>query len=92
MKGLTVFHLTNCPYCINAKKALAQLCGDKPQYADIPIEWIEESEEPERTSGYDYYYVPSFFLGKEKLYEAHPGESYEECLENVRGCLEKALA
>lgn len=91
MKELTAFYLTDCPYCINAKAALAELCKEKPEYAGISIDWIEESVEPERTNGYDYYYVPTFFLGKEKLYEAKPGETYEECRELVKSCLEKAL-
>ena len=91
MKKLTVFHLNTCPYCINAKKALAELAAADERFKDPDIEWIEESETPEKTEGYDYYYVPTFFLGKEKLYEAHPGESYEECLGKVKECLEKAL-
>ena len=92
MRGLTVFHLQNCPYCRNAKKALEELCAEKPEYAGISLDWIEESKEPERTMGYDYYYVPTFFLGKEKLYEAKPGETYEECKALVKSCLDKALA
>ena len=91
MKELTAFYLTNCPYCINAKVALAELCAEKPEYSGIQIDWIEESLEPGRTMGYDYYYVPTFFLGKDKLYEAKPGQSYEEIKELVKGCLEKAL-
>ena len=31
------------------------------------------------------------FIGKEKLYEAHLGERYEECREHVRQTLEAAL-
>ena len=39
-----------------------------------------------------YFRVPTMFVDDVKLYEAHPGESYEECRENVRRVLEEALA
>ena len=32
-----------------------------------------------------------FFFGKEKQYEAHPGETYEECKKNVERVLRAAL-
>jgi len=91
MKKITAFHLENCPYCIQAKKVLKDLAAEDARYASPDIEWIEESKEPEKTAGYDYYYVPTFFLGKEKLYEAHPKESYEECYASVKKSLDRAL-
>ena len=72
MKKLTVFYLTHCPYCRKAKEALRELTEQVPGYSDVEIEWIEESEHPEIADRYDYYRVPSFFLGEEKLYEAKP--------------------
>ena len=36
------------------------------------VEFIDESAQPELAERYDYYRVPSFFLGTEKLYEASP--------------------
>ena len=52
---------------------------------------IEESEDPVTADAYDYYYVPTMFIGDEKLYEAHRGETYEECKENVRRVFEAEL-
>lgn len=81
MKKVTVLHLDNCPYCRNAKRAMEELKAANSEYAKLDIEWIEESRQPELAKPYakDYYYVPSVFVGGEKIYEAHPGESYEEC-------------
>ena len=69
---LTAFILPGCPYCIQARELITELCAGHPEYAAIGIEWIDESAEPQLADRYDYYRVPSFFLGEEKLYEASP--------------------
>ena len=88
MKKIILFHLADCPYCHNAKRALEELGRENPAYKKIPIEWIEEQERPDVSAQYDYYYVPTIFVGEKKMYEAHPGESYAECKENIRRVLE----
>ncbi len=35
---------------------------------------------------------PSMFIGKEKIYEAHVGEKYDECKAHVKQVLEAAMA
>lgn len=92
MQKLTLFHLTNCPYCHNAKRALYELIEEKPEYGDIEIEWIEESEQSDLAARYDYYYVPTVFMGNEKLYEAEPSEDYASCKENLKKALDTALS
>lgn len=91
MSELTLFYLEDCPYCHNARRALEQLRQEEPRYGEVPVTWIEESHTPELSRQYDYWYVPSVFLGKRRLYEAHPGESFEECREKLRAALETAL-
>ena len=85
MKKITVLYLDHCPYCRNAKRATEELKAANPEYAKLDIEWIEESRQQESAMAYakDYYYVPSIFVDGQKLYEAHPGESYEECRDAV---------
>ena len=87
---LLLFHLNNCPYCHSAKKALRELVKEDPRYGEIDVEWIEESEQPELAARYDYYYVPTIFLGDQKLYEAHPSENYAACKEKVKAALDAA--
>lgn len=92
MKKLTVFHLEHCPYCRNAKKAVAELLEENPAYAELELSWLEESKEPEIAEQYDYYYVPSVFRGEEKLYECDPSEDYAAIKNNLKTAFDKALA
>ena len=69
---LTEFVLAGCPYCSMAKGVLDELRAERPELSAIEIEIIDESRDPERADRYDYYRVPSFFLGELKLYEASP--------------------
>ena len=86
MKKLILFYLEDCPYCHYARRALGELISEDNKYA-ADIEWVEERRKPEVAAKYDYYYVPTLFCGAEKLYEARPGQSYEE----VKKCLKEAL-
>lgn len=88
LKEITLFYLEDCPYCHYAKRALKELKQEKPEYDNIRVEWIEESRQPELVAQYDYYYVPTIFYGKKKLYEAHPSEDYAACKENVKAALD----
>lgn len=91
MKKITLFYLTNCPYCHDASRALAELCQENPAYTAISVDWIEESQQAELASQYDYYYVPSIFADDKKLYEAKPSENYTSIKKNVKEALEAVL-
>ncbi|MBR2672593.1 MAG: thioredoxin family protein [Oscillospiraceae bacterium] len=88
---IKMFYLSGCPYCRQAFKAIEELKAEDPKFGPVAIEMIEESEDPVTADAYDYYYVPTMFIGDEKLYEAHRGETYEECKENVRRVFEAEL-
>lgn len=92
MKTITMFYLSDCGYCDRAFRALDELYAENPYYREIPIEKIEESEHPDIADQYDYYAVPSFFDGKEKLFEAHLFMSYESIKDAVQKVLDHALA
>ena len=89
-KKITYFYMNGCPYCRNANIAIDELIQENPEYGDIEIERIDEQNPPAGLTGYDYYYVPSMFISKEKIYEAQPGQQYEEIKEHVREVLERA--
>ncbi len=67
MKTLTMIEMAGCPYCANAHRAINALKAEGGAYADVPVEYIDENAEPERTKPYAgmYYYVPSLFVGGE---------------------------
>ena len=91
-KAITIFYLTDCPYCHYARRALKELTAEKAAYGEIDVEWIEESTRPDVAAQYDYYYVPTIFDGNRKLYEAHPSEDYAACKANVKAALDAVLA
>ena len=91
MKKVTFFYLENCPYCKQARKALDELKEEDARYGTVEMDWVEESRQPDVADKYDYYSVPTMFIGEEKLYEAKPGEPYDECRANVRRVLDAAL-
>ena len=92
MKSLEIFHIDYCPYCDKAEKAIAELTGQDKAYAAVTVNWINENREPELATGRNYYYVPTIYCGEEKLFEAHPGDSYEKIRDAVKAAFDYALA
>ena len=92
MKKITVLYMEGCPYCRNAARAMDELEKAHSAYGEVPFEWIEETREREKAQPFagDYYYVPSMFVEGAKLYEAKPGESYEECRRHVEAVFRAA--
>ena len=72
MKKITYFYLKTCPYCRQADRLLEEARAKRPELAQVEIEKIEETERPDIADQYEYYYVPCFYLGKEKLLEGVP--------------------
>ncbi len=85
MKPIKLFYLENCPFCRKALSYIEDTKADYPELEDIEIELIEESQHPEIADQYDYYYVPTFYVGDEKV---HEGGIYPE---EIEGVLRRAL-
>lgn len=66
---MKLFYLENCPHCKRARSWMEELYQENSAYRQIPIEMIEESQQAELADSYDYYYVPCFFDGDQKLHE-----------------------
>ena len=92
MKKITLFYLTGCPYCHHAKRAVSELTDENPVYNGISIDWVEERENAALANQYDYYYVPTIFQGKTKLYEADPSEDYASVKKNIMAAFDTVLA
>ena len=92
MKKIVCFYLDNCPYCHKAKQAFSELQSENPSIAKIPIEWVEETrEEPSELKNFAYYYVPTIYVGNEKIYEASPSDDYETIKSNIRKAFDFAI-
>jgi hypothetical protein len=51
---------------------IAEIFAEHPEYEKIPFTMIEENKNPEIAAEYDYYYVPTIFIGNEKMMEGVP--------------------
>lgn len=85
MKHIKMMYLKSCPYCHQAFAMIEELKNSKEAYQTISIETIEEQEEEEKTKGYDYWYVPTFFVDDVKLHEGVP------TIEKIERVLQEAI-
>ncbi len=69
MKKLTLFVQHQCPFCKMALQYIKELQQKDEKYHAIQLEIVDELVEVERADSYDYYYVPTFYLGEKKLHE-----------------------
>ena len=80
MKKITLFVLRNCPFCIQALEWQQGILKENKDYQKIPLEIVDEAEEYDRAEGYDYYYVPSYYIDDQKV---HEGVATREKIEMV---------
>lgn len=72
MKQVKMMMLDSCPHCKHALEMMDRLKKQYPEFESVEIEIIEENWEPEKTQGYDYWYVPTYFVGDVKVHEGVP--------------------
>ncbi len=86
MKEVTMFVLAACPYCKKALNWMDELFAAHPEYRDIPLSMIDEAKQPEIAEQYDYYYVPTFYVGGEKVHEgAATAQIVKQVFDAARG-------
>ena len=73
-KPVKMMMLDTCPHCKRAFELIDELKKEHPEYNQVEIETIEERREPEKTERYDYWYVPTFFVGGKKVHEGVPSK------------------
>ena len=80
MVELTYFYLKQCPYCRQADSFINELIKENPEFSNVKINKIEESENPVLANKYDYYYVPTYYVDEEKVDE---GEATKDDIRRV---------
>ena len=85
MKKVTMFTMEGCPYCRQALRWMDELMQQYPEYNDVPLTLIDETKQPDVANQWDYYYVPTYFVDKDKL---HEGAATKEKIQRV---FERAL-
>ena len=68
MTDILMFMMSTCPYCKKAEKYMAELLK-QPEYAGLQIARVDENKEPEVADMYDYFYVPTYYVGGQKVFE-----------------------
>lgn len=86
MKHVKMMVLENCSYCQQAFAYIDELKHEELRYRTIEIEVIDEEKEEEKTRGYDYWYVPTFFVNNQKIHEGVPTK------ESIQAVLEEAIS
>jgi len=69
MKTINVFITDWCPHCRRAIKWIEELKKENPKYAEIEVKIIDEEKHPEISKQFDYYYVPTYYVDGEKIFE-----------------------
>ena len=69
MKDITVLITDWCPHCKRAINWIDEVKQENPKYQEIKVEIIDEEKTPEMAKQYDYYYVPTYFVGTRKAFE-----------------------
>lgn len=80
MKDVLMFILPNCPHCKLALRLQEELLAEHPEWKDLPIRIVDERREAVFANAHDYYYVPTWYVGGEKVFEGH---AEREDVENV---------
>jgi len=69
MKELMLFYYPECPYCQRAFRFMDELFAEHPEYRGVPLRLVDEHKEAALADSYDYWYVPTYYMGDEKLSE-----------------------
>jgi len=92
VEHVTYFYIENCPYCQQANRWLERLIRKHPEYGAVAITRIDERKQPDVADKYDYYYVPTFYVGAEKVHEgAATREKIEAVLLRAMGGTSEAI-
>jgi thioredoxin 1 len=80
MQSITMFETSWCPYCKSARNYIDELFDENSKYRDLNLTLIDEELDSELANQYDYYYVPTIYLGNEKQ---HEGVVTKEIIETI---------
>lgn len=74
MKKIRLFKAVWCPHCVNAKRWLDELLKENSGYKNLDIEIIDIDKEKDKLVDVNFYYVPTFYIDKEKAFEGVPSK------------------
>ena len=78
--SVTMFTMAACPYCRAANRYMEALFARHSEYAAVPLTVIDEVENAQLADQFDYYYVPTYYVGTEKVHEGAVTQAQVECV------------
>lgn len=72
MKPIYMLITDWCPHCKRALGWMEELVQENPKYLELQVEIIDEEQVPEKAKQFDYYYVPTYYVGDTKIHEGVP--------------------
>ena len=69
LKPIKMFMKSTCPYCMEARRWMNVLIAENEKYKSLEITMVDENVHPDIAAQYDYYYVPTYYVGDEKVHE-----------------------
>ncbi len=80
MKDVLMMVMAGCPHCRRAHEMMEALCARHPEFRRVAVRVVDETADPDFAATLDYHYVPTFFVGGEKLHEGVPTEAALEAV------------
>jgi glutaredoxin len=80
MKQVLYFYMEGCPFCRQADRWMEETLREHPEFAAVEIRKVEERRERAFANGFDYYFVPSYYVDGVK---AHEGIASKRVVESV---------
>jgi thiol-disulfide isomerase/thioredoxin len=74
MKPIYMLITDWCPHCKRAFTWMEELVSENPKYLELQVHIIDEEQEPEAAKKFDYYYVPTYYVGDTKVHEGVPSK------------------
>ena len=71
MKEILMFILPGCPHCKLALRCQEELLREHPEWQSMPLHIVDESREQAFAEAHDCYYVPTWYVDGEKVFEGH---------------------
>ena len=53
---------------------MEELVSENQKYLELQVQIIDEEQEPEAAKKFDYYYVPTYYVGDTKVHEGVPSK------------------
>jgi glutaredoxin len=80
MKQVLYFYMEGCPFCRQADRWMEETLLEHPEFASVEVKKVEERRERAFANGFDYYFVPTYYVDGVKV---HEGVASKRVVESV---------